>query len=197
MNRWIPAVCFFLAGCASSPDGSPETSPRASPAPEADRHRWELVEDYYREGRIANVSPGVDRVSVDIPASPEVTWGALIQVYENIGIEVGGADLRTRSLNNTDLLVSRRLGGERLTRYLSCGSGVTAGSAAHIPIHMSILSQVTAGSGGQSVLHTTIQAVGENPEGVSNTRVPCGSTHQLEYRIAAEVAELVGGGEGP
>jgi hypothetical protein len=46
---------------------------------------------------------------------------------------------------------------------------------------------------GKSVVHTTIQAVGTNPEGVSNTRVPCSSTHQLEYRIAQEVAELAKG----
>ena len=58
---------------------------------------------------------------------------------------------------------------------------------------MNILSQVTPGPEGTSVLSTTIQAFGVNPEGTSNTRVPCGSTYQLEYRIAEMVTEKVGG----
>jgi hypothetical protein len=192
MNRWLPATGLLLLGCATSPDHSPDTGAARVEATEPEGHRW-AVGEYYREGTIANIQPGVDRVSVDIDASPDAAWDALIQVYENIGIEIGGADIRTRSLNNPEMSVRRRLGGERLSTYLSCGSSLTGALADHARIQMSILSQVTAGPNGKSVVHTTIQAVGDNPEGVSNTRVPCSSTHQLEYRIAAEVAELVGG----
>lgn len=187
MQRWLAAASVVLMGCASSPDSSPGG---IEPPPE-EPEIWALGE-YYREGRISNIEPGVDRVSVDIPASPDATWQALIEVYDNIGIEIGGADPARRALNNPDLTVSRRLGGERLSKYLSCGSGLTGAFADRARVQMSILSQVTATPDGQSVVHTTIRAVGQNPEGVSNTRVPCGSTHQLEYRIAHEVAELVG-----
>jgi hypothetical protein len=188
MKRLIPVLGLFAVGCASSPDTSSTEREAPYDAPEVFS-----MGDRMMEGTVSNVQPGVDRVSVGIAASPDAVWEALVQVYANLEIEIAGADPRTRSLNNPDLIVSRRLGGERLSRYLECGSGTIGGFADHFRIHMNILSQVVAKPDGQSTLHTTIQAVGDNPEGTSNTRVPCGSTHQLELRIAAEVEELVGG----
>lgn len=149
--------------------------------------------DRFAEGTISNIQPGVDRVSHNIEASPDAVWEALAQVYGDLGIEITGMDPRARAVSNPDFTVSRRIGGERLSKYLECGSGTIGGIANQIRIHMSILSQVESGSEGQSTLHTTIQAIGDNPEGTSNTRIPCSSTHQLEHRIAAEVAVLVGG----
>jgi len=151
------------------------------------------IGDRMGAGTVSNVQPGVDRISLGIAASPDAVWEALVQVYGDLGIEIAGANPSTRSLNNPKFVVSRRLGGERLSRYLECGSGSIGGFADHFRIQMNILSQVVAKPDGQSTLHTTIQAIGDNPEGTSNTRVPCSSTQQLERRIAAEVAELVGG----
>jgi hypothetical protein len=65
---------------------------------------------------VTNIQPDVDRVSNDIPAPPDGVWKALVQVYGDLGIEIAGANLRTRTLNNPDFAVSRRLGGERLSR---------------------------------------------------------------------------------
>jgi len=189
MRRLIPALTLLLAGCASAPDTSSSETEEPFDAPEAFS-----IGDRMGSGTVSNVSPDVERVSFTIAASPEAVWEALVQVYTDVGIEIAGADPGTRSLNNPDFVVSRRLGGERLSRYLECGSGSIGGFADHFRIQMNILSQVVAKPDGQSTLHTTIQAVGDNPEGTSNTRVPCRSTHQLEIRIVSEVRELVGGG---
>lgn len=189
MWRVLSVASLVLIGCASPASEAPSGPADLRPAPTA----GSAVRDRYREGRVTNIQPDVDRVSNDIPAPPDGVWKALVQVYGDLGIEIAGADPRTRSLNNPDFAVSRRLGGERLSRYMSCGSGIAGGFADNFRIQMNILSQVETSSDGQSILHTTIQAYGINPEGVSNTRVPCSSTHQLEYRIAAAVEELVGG----
>ena len=188
MKRLIPALSLLLIGCASSPDTPATTADQPYDAPEVFR-----MADRFREGTVSSVQPGVDRVSHSVAASPEATWNALVQVYENLGIEVAGLDPNARAISNPDFRLSRRLGGERLSRYLECGSGSIGGFADHFRIQMNILSQVQAAPDGQSTVHTTIQAVGDNPEGTSNTRVPCSSTHQLEHRIAAEVEELAGG----
>jgi hypothetical protein len=188
MWKGLSAACLLLAGCASSAGDEAANSGAPEPQPQI----W-AVGEYLREGRISNVQPGVDRVSVDLEAPPDASWEALVQVYQDIGIEIAGADPRIRSLNNPEFTVSRRLGGERLSKYLTCGSGLTGAFADRFRVQMNILSQITAAEDGKSVVHTTIQAVGNNPEGVSNTRVPCSSTHQLEYRIAQEVAKLAKG----
>jgi len=188
MWRFIPALALLLTGCASSPDTPAGTADTPYDAPELFRPGDRLA-----EGTISNIQPGVDRVSHGIEASPDAAWDALVQVYRNIGIEIAGQDNGRRVINNPDLRVTRRLGGERLSRYLECGSGSIGGFADRFRIQMNILSQVEESPEGLSTLHTTIQAVGDNPEGTSNTRVPCSSTHQLEHRIAAEVEALVGG----
>ena len=188
MRRLIPALTLLLASCASSPDTSSTVPEAPFDAPEVFRPG-----DRLQEGTISNIQPGVDRVSVPIAASPDAVWEALVQVYGTLGIEIAGADPTTRFLNNPDFVVSRRLGGERLSRYLECGSGTIGGGADRMRVHMNILSQVEAKPDGQSSVHTTIQAIGDNPEGTSNSRVPCSSTHELELRIADEVGELVGG----
>ena len=191
MRHLVPALGIFLVGCAASSSSGPgEASPVEAPmdTPQV----WALGEGY-KEGRITAIQPDVDRVSNDIPAPPDAAFEALAEVYQEIGIEIAGIDAAARALNNPDLRISRRLGGERLSRYLSCGSGLTGAFADRFRIQMNILSQVTPGPEGTSVLNTTIQAFGVNPEGTSNTRVPCGSTYQLEYRIAEMVAEKVKG----
>jgi hypothetical protein len=188
MRRFIPALTLLLAGCATSPDTGSTGMETPIDSPEVFS-----IGDRMGEGMVSNVQPGVDRISVGISASPDAVWDALVQVYADVGIEIAGADPGTRSLNNPNFVLSRRLGGQRLSRYLECGSGSIGGFADHFRIQMSILSQVEAKPDGLSTLHTTIQAIGDNPEGTSNTRVPCSSTHQLERRIAAEVGELVGG----
>ena len=188
MRRIDAVLCFLLAGCATTSG----TRPSASEAPMNVPEVW-LLGERYKEGRVTSIQPDVDRVSNDIPASPDAVWEALIQVYGDLGIEIAGMDPRSRALNNPDLRISRRLGGERLSKYLSCGSGLTGAFADRFRVQMNILSSVTPAPDGTSILNTTIQAFGVNPEGTSNTRVPCGSTYQLEYRIAAEVTGLVGG----
>lgn len=187
MRRFLSAMSLLLVGCASSPDTSPGVEEAPFNAPEV----VPLIERFL-EGSVSNIQPGVDRVSVTIEASGHAVFEAVVQVYQDLGIEVAGVDPQAMAVSNPDLLVTRRIAGERVSRYLECGSGVLGGAADRMRIQMSILTQAEARPDGTSRLHTTIQAVGNNPEGTSNTRVPCSSNHQLELRIAAAVEEILG-----
>jgi hypothetical protein len=137
--------------------------------------------------------PDVVKVSFDVDAPPEKAWEALIKIVADLGVEVSGTDPAAFALSNPDFSISRRLGDERLSRYLRCGNGITGPFADRYRIRMNFHSQITPGPDGTSVVETTIQAFGINPEGTSNTRVSCTSTHILESRIAEGVAKLAGG----
>ena len=187
MLRFSTALLVFLTACASSSQSPAVSTGTAAPRAGA------AVGDDFREGRVTNVRPDVVKVSFDIDAPPEKAWEALIQVVADLGVDVSGTDRASLTLNNPDFSSSRRLGDERLSRYLRCGSGMTGPNADRYRIRMNFRSQITPAPGGKSVVGTTIQAVGTNPEGTSNARVPCTSTHILESRIAEGLAELVGG----
>ena len=179
-----------LAGCTSTGAGSPgDTGSRGASGQPPTR----TLGEQYVEGRITNVQPNVDRVSHDIPAMANETWEALIAVYETLGIEAVRKDVGALTLGNPSFSVSRRLAGERLSRFFRCGTGVTGAFADRYRLNVNIVSRVISNSPEDSVLETTIQASGTNPAGTSNTRVPCGSTHFLESRIAAEVAAMIKG----
>lgn len=182
-------LLLFLVGCASSTPGT--TADVGGARSGATRIR--SVGEDFSESRITSIRPEVDQVSIDIPGSAQATWDALNQVYADLEIEVEGRDSRAMALNNTSFSVSRRLGGERLSKFFRCGTGMSGANADRFRIQINIYSRVQAVSPEMSILETTIQAFGTNPEGTSNTRVACGSTHQLEYRMATAVKELVGG----
>lgn len=182
MRRLIPALALLAAGCTSTSPGGPAPTTRAG-APSA---------EVYRSGAAVNIQPEVAEATREFPASPDAVWDALVQVYGNLEIEVAGADSNSRTLFNQDFVVSRRLGGEPLSRYLRCGMGISGANADQYRIHMNIVSRVTTPGEGTTRLETVIEATGANPRGSSNTRVACTSTHRLERRIAQAVADLVG-----
>lgn len=187
MFRLSATLLIFLTACA------PATSSPGQPMQTAAPRAGAAVGDDFKDGRVTNVKPDVVKVGFDVDAPPEKAWEALIQVVADLGVEVSGTDPAAFALNNPDFQISRRLGDERLSRYLRCGSGMTGPFADRYRIRMNFHSQVAPTPDGKSVVETTIQAMGTNPEGTSNTRVPCTSTHILESRIAEGVAKLVGG----
>ena len=193
--RGLPILLItVLSGCAASTSGAPAaqgTGERPTGPP------TRTLGEQYSEGRITNVQPSVDKVSHDIPAMASQVWAALNQVYDDLEIEVTNRAVGNLTLQSSDFTISRRLGGERLSRYFRCGTGVTGAFADRYRLRINMISTVVSLDPDHSTLETTIQATGTNPAGTSNTRVPCGSTHLLESRIAAEVSAIVTGTPGP
>lgn len=158
-----------------------------------------------REGRPASISMSGSTVDVHIPqdraivgnlilASPAATWAVLRKAYEDLGIPVTESSAASRTLGNPRFLVSRRLGNTALSRFLSCGAGIHGPFADNYRVELFVRSTVVPADEGASELHTYVEAVARNPEGTSNTAVPCSSTRRLERDIATRVHLLVAGG---
>jgi hypothetical protein len=132
--------------------------------------------------------------SLDVPASAEDAWPALKAVYEELKIRMREVSESSRTVRNLRFVVSRRLGGQRLSRYLDCGRSATGPNADSYRLELEIASRVVAVGPGQSRIDTEITGSGMNVEGTSNNRVLCTSNHQLELRIASRVREILAGG---
>jgi len=189
MRSSILLVLFFSSACASAAPASDRPRERTGdPVAES------ALADRFMDGRVTHIRPDVVRIENDITGPPAAVWEALNQVFATLDIEVASRDEATLSLANPAVRVFRRLGGERLSTWLDCGRGMTGPFADRYRVHMNIFSQVRPATDGTSILETTIEASGRNPDGTSDNRhVACGSTHRLEARIATEVAEIVGG----
>lgn len=122
-------------------------------------------------------------VSVNVDLSAQELWDALPAAYQIVGIEVGTLDQENRVIGNRRLRVSRRLGGEPLSRYFRCGdTAFGAPQADQNPVELSVLTTVVP-DGDQSRMETTVHAVVINAAN-GGARVSCSSTGALERALA-------------
>jgi hypothetical protein len=176
-------LLVFLAACATSEPDS-VTMPPTRPASV-------IVSGSTVE---VNLPPHREIVTEAIQATPEVAWASLHKAYEDLGIEVKEANERLRILVNPRFVVSRRLAGTPLSRYLECGRGLLGHFADTYRIEMHIRSSVVPGEAGVVQVNTYLEAVARNPEGTSGTAISCSSTQRLEREIAARVRYHAEGG---
>lgn len=132
--------------------------------------------------------------SLEVPASADEAWPALKTVYQELKIPTPEVSETARTLRNLRFVVSRRLGGQRLSRYLDCGRSASGLNANTHRLELEIASRVVPLGQGKSRIDTEITGIGINMEGTSNNRVLCTSNHQLELRIAERVREVVEAG---
>ncbi|MGW8268822.1 MAG: hypothetical protein ACWGSQ_20820 [Longimicrobiales bacterium] len=185
MRSAVVALVVLVVGCSTGPSPDPMIGPGvqgpASDNPTGTGGEFRLPADMVT-------------ASLDVPAAPEEAWPALKQVFEELKIPMREVSEPTRTVRNLRFVVSRRLGGERLSTYLDCGRSASGPNADTYRLQLEIASRVVAVGSGQSRIDTELTGVGMNMEGTSNNRVLCTSNHQLELRIAAGVREIVGGG---
>lgn len=185
MRSAIVAVAVLVVGCSTGPSPDPMIGP-AVQGPTSDNPTG--------TGGEFRLPADMVTASLDVHAGPEEAWPALKRVYEELKIPTPEVSEPTRTLRNLRFVVSRRLGGERLSTYLDCGRSASGPNADNYRLQLEIASRVVAAGSGQSRIDTELTGVGMNMEGTSNNRVLCTSNHQLELRIAARVREIVGNG---
>jgi hypothetical protein len=128
-----------------------------------------------------------------VPVTPEAAWEALPKAYADLGIPVREVSEASRTLGNSRLAISRRLGDAPLSRYLECGSNLTGPFADRYRIEMLIRTSIVPADAGGVRVESYVEATGRNPEGSSNTGVACATTQRLEREIAARVRFHAGG----
>ncbi|GMV07822.1 MAG: hypothetical protein AMXMBFR53_40970 [Gemmatimonadota bacterium] len=133
------------------------------------------------------VPPSRAIVTDSVLAPPETAWRALKRAWADLGIEAAETSEAELWLSNPRFVVTRRLSGQPLSKYLECGSGMLGPFADRYRIQMSIRSGIVTDGAGGSRVSTYIEAVGQNREGSSNTTVMCSSNYRLERELAQRV----------
>jgi hypothetical protein len=102
------------------------------------------------------MAPDAEAVGDVLEATPARVWAALLQVYEEAGIEVTEQDPASHVMGNTRFVTRGRLLGHPMSRYLSCGQGPTGMYANVSRIEMSIHSSLTDAGPGKVQVRTLV-----------------------------------------
>lgn len=180
MNRFAVMATVALAGCA------PSLTP---PAPESDPGRTTtVVSDAYGQAGVMVTSYHNNGAPVyDLTGSPADIWSVLPSVYGDLRIPIGTTDPANRMYGNTSLVLNRSLGGQPVSKYLSCGTDAFGVSLAdRYRVSMSVLTILTPGQNGKTHVETRVSGTAANPS-VSDARADCTSTGALEEAIASRI----------
>jgi hypothetical protein len=179
--RVMLAAVVVAAGCASS--GQRDTD-AAAPGVLVTSDFGEIVIERY-----------VDAAGTHhrLSARPEAVWLAVMETFEELGIEVGTLDQGSRTIGNTRLMVTRTLAGEPLSRFLDCGARVLGPTMANTHrLELRILTRVLPDGAEGSRIRTELHGVAR-PVGTSTRPTDCVSRGALEDRIVQGVMGRIEG----
>ena len=137
------------------------------------------------------MSEAVRASSAEITAPPEAVWLAVQKVYKDLDIPLTVDNPAAHQLGNNDFFKTRQIGGERMSSYIDCGSGVTGPKADTWRIVMSLLTDVLPTANG-TTLKVTFKASGKDMTAGSSFLVPCGNNGRLESSVIARVKAALG-----
>lgn len=167
------ALLLASAGCASS--GGNSSGPNVGQA---------VVTTGYH-GIDAQLSGGGEALRDVVPAPVERVAAELPGVYQLLGFTAGRMDAEGRTVGTDVFDLRRRIEGRPHSVWLNCGVTSVGQSAADVHrVSMAIRSTVTPRPNGGSLVSTTVEASARASTGASSTPARCGSTGELERRIA-------------
>ena len=125
-----------------------------------------------------------------VAAPVDSVWAMLPGVYEQLGIEHSLVDNRGLQIGNTRF-VTRTMEGNRLSRYLRCGSSIgNSDNADTYRVTMSVVTRIRVDEDQQTLLQTEVTG-SASPRHVSGNPVICTTRGKLEERIAELVSETL------
>lgn len=170
-------VLALLAGCASSPS--------AGPSPQ--RTTTTISAGTSTGSYSQTTGDAGTRAVFDEPA--DQVWVATQLAYADLGIEAGIMEPEGW-VYGTRRLVASRVGGERASRLVNCGTGPFGAPAADsYEVSFTVASSVEPTATGTQVV--TWMAATARPRGTAATAVQCTSRGRLEAMINAEISARV------
>jgi hypothetical protein len=116
---------------------------------------------------------------------------ALIKAYKRLDIPITLEDSVGGTVGNLKFHKSRKLGGEPISSYLSCGSGMTGPHADTYRVYMAVRSVAAPGRDGETILRSLFFAGALDVAGGAKKAMPCESNGRFEILIGMMVqAEL-------
>ncbi len=145
--------------------------------------------------RLTNDDSGLRNV---VAAAPSAVWTALPATYRSLGLPGSGVVNATAHVYGMARYqpMPRKIAGERLGRFLTCGSGLTGSSTDRDQVYLRALTQVDSAAGG-TIVTTRLDAYAR-PRFTSGGSVVCGTEGTLENLLADSLqARLRRTGEPP
>ncbi len=173
----LPAV--LLTACASSGGGSERAE-----TPQTTR-----VET--AGGPVSITTLSARGLSQPFHVPPSVVWSKLPEVYGELELPVSSLIPARQEIAAESFRVRRTLGGQRLSRYVNCGSSLGEQNADSYQVLMAVSSRVTENRDGLAVLTTTIEATASPPASTTHRGVVCNTTGELERRIEQMVRDRI------
>ncbi len=201
MRSWRSArrrVLIGLAGCAASVSASACAGGGAgaggAPAPGA----APAIVQRVAPGSLDNGSPRFAENMTVLRAEPGDTiaapaaavWNALPGAYGTIGFSEILADSSALAVATPLLRLHRQLGRQSLSRYLDCGHSAYGDNADIHEITLRVRTSLEPIGPATTVMRTLVRAV-ENPQGAGSATFDCGSTREMENRLAKLVRVAV------
>lgn len=120
-----------------------------------------------------------------IPGEPGEVWPILLEVHEELGIVRGTIDRGSWTVGNRQFSPPARLGGDRISDLIQCGSDAAGVPlATNARVEMSLITTLVPYGEDATRMETRIEATAQR-RGVGASTVQCGTTGRLEARIAA------------
>lgn len=174
-------LAFLLAGCASAGTPSPGSRP------------GERILAQGEEGFIRTTDATAERTDT-VAVAPTVAMRALVATIEELGIEVTLVNPARGEVGNPRFVASRRLAGQPMSHYVSCGQTLTGLRADNDRITFNVLAVVTPLASGGSSVHTRVDATAQDMQSGNSAQVmQCTSTGVLETRIVEGMRTRTGG----
>ena len=167
----LPAI-----GCASGRSGSTTPQGQQHVTVDAPGGRFDFL--LMREQYLSS-----DTLTV-LPAK---AWSALVQTYVGFGVPLQGADAARKVIATQSVHAHGTFAGERMSRWLECGSNITGEIATNYEITLRLGSMLDTAVAGRTIVRTSLTATAVAPGG-GTTPVECSTRGALERRIAALVA---------
>jgi hypothetical protein len=124
---------------------------------------------------------------------PDV-FQALMRAYDELDIEIGGADPTRGMVQSEKIAAIHRYAGERMSELFHCGQTLTGDRADSWRLQIEITSQAQRDGSDHTQLTTRINASARAMDGTSTNAVPCATRGRLEQKIAATTALLLAAG---
>lgn len=183
-NMVIVAAAIVLCGCGASTGLPASAGPQTTTIGSA-------VDASLGGGPVKLLTTHRDeRGSVSVLAAPvEEVWRVIPGALQDAGVAIGTIDSRTHTIGNTNLVATRTLGGERISRFLSCGQGHSGQPVAdEARVTSSLLAALHPEPSGNTRVEIRLTGSARG-HGGNATPVTCTTTGRLEQRIARLVAE--------
>jgi len=149
-----PAPLLAAAACAPRP--APLDAPATPTTINTSAWGLDIVLEDERAG------PGTT-----VPEEADVVWAALADVYQELGIPLGVLDRARGAIGDADFRTRRRLGGETMSRYISCGSNLTSPLANNYRVTLSVMSTVQPRGPRETDVTTEVDATALSNQGSS------------------------------